>query len=221
VPDLGSDLLRVFSIDKKTSLLSEQPSYAVVPGSGPRHGAFLKTSSGSTFLFVITELHPTITTYLIDYPAGTNSLSLTPVFTDSTYGPNAIPPSIPGHPGSPFGAELTLSPCGQYLLTSSRGDNLFNISNFDSTNSTKIPSDTLQVWSIDHETGALDFKQLAPAGGSWPRQFSLNKNGTLAAVVLQNDGRVVVIERNDDGTFGDFVASIVLDGEVTSVIFDE
>jgi hypothetical protein len=41
-------------------------------------------------------------------------------------------------------------------------------------------------------------------------------------VGLQMDGRVVVIERDvEDGTFGDFVASVNVAGQVTSVIFDE
>jgi 6-phosphogluconolactonase (cycloisomerase 2 family) len=68
----------------------------------------------------------------------------------------------------------------------------------------------------------LAFNQLAPAGGSFPRQFSVNKNGTLAAVGLQLDSRVVIIERNvEDGTFGNFVAEIDVPGQVTSVIWDE
>ncbi len=44
----------------------------------------------------------------------------------------------------------------------------------------------------------------------------------MVAVGLQMDGRVVVIERNvEDGTLGDFLASIDIAGQVTSVIWDE
>jgi len=108
------------------------------------------------------------------------------------------------------------------LLTSSRNATLFQISNFNPSNKTLIPSDTLQSWKIDDCTGELSFVQLAPAGGSFPRQFSVNKNGTLAAVGLQMDGRVVIIKRNvEDGTFGEFVAEINVPGQVTSVIWDE
>ena len=65
-------------------------------------------------------------------------------------------------------------------------------------------------------------KQIAPAGGSFPRQFSVSKAGDLVAVGLQMDGRVVVIERNvANGMFGDFVASVDVAGQVTSVIWDE
>lgn len=114
------------------------------------------------------------------------------------------------------------SPDHRFLLTSSRNATLFMIKNFDLNNSTKIPSDTLQTWSIDDSTGKLTFKQLAPAGGSYPRQFSVNRKGTLAAVGLQEDSRVVIIDRNaTTGLYGDFVASINLPGEITSVVWDE
>ena len=54
-----------------------------------------------------------------------------------------------------------------------------------------------------------------------PRQFSVNKAGTLAAVGLQDDGRVVIIERKTDGSFGNFVAHADIAGSPTSVIWDE
>lgn len=54
-----------------------------------------------------------------------------------------------------------------------------------------------------------------------PRQFSVNKAGDLAAVGLQDDGRVVIIERRKDGSFGDILTSVLLAGSPTSVIWDE
>ena len=118
--------------------------------------------------------------------------------------------------------SVSHKPDNKYLLTSARNATLFDIPNFDPTNSTKIPSDTLQSWTIDPSTGNLGFHQLAPAGGSFPRQFSVNKDGTLAAVGLQESASVVIVERNvADGTFGDFVAEVGIPGEVTSVIWDD
>jgi 6-phosphogluconolactonase (cycloisomerase 2 family) len=186
----------------------------VTPGSGPRHGAFLQTPLNTTYLFVITELGNTITSYAVTYNPN-RTLSFHPVFTSSTYGPRT-----PAPPGA-AAAEVLVSPDGKYLLTSSRNDSLFALPNFNPANATKIPSDSLQVWSIDPATGALAFLQLAPAGGRFPRQFSLNRNGTLAAVGLQMDGRVVVMEREANGTFGALVASVDVEGEVTSVVWDE
>jgi 6-phosphogluconolactonase (cycloisomerase 2 family) len=115
-----------------------------------------------------------------------------------------------------------LKPDYKFLLTSSRNATFFQLDNFDKNNSTKVPSDTLQSWSIDNATGELTLKQIAPSGGAFPRQFSINKAGNMVAVGLQMDGRVVVIERNvEDGTLGDFLASIDIAGQVTSVIWDE
>jgi 6-phosphogluconolactonase (cycloisomerase 2 family) len=83
VPDLGADLLRIFAINKKTSMLSESSTFAVAPGSGPRHGTFLKTAD-ATYLFVISELSNTIASYSVAYTAA--RLSLTQVFISGAYG---------------------------------------------------------------------------------------------------------------------------------------
>lgn len=99
---------------------------------------------------------------------------------------------------------------------------IFNIPNWDPSNCTEIPSDSVQSWAIDPATGALAFVQNAPSGGSYPRQFSINKDGSLAAVGLQFGASVVIIQRNvTDGTFGEFVAEIGIPGQITSVIFDD
>lgn len=99
---------------------------------------------------------------------------------------------------------------------------LFDITNFDTTNSTKIPSDAIATFAIDQHTGHLDFKQLFPSGGMVPRQFSVNKAGDQVAVGLQSDGRVVVISRDvKTGLLKDFIANISIAGEVVCVIYDE
>ena len=115
-----------------------------------------------------------------------------------------------------------MKPDSKFLLTSSRNATFFQLDNFDKKNNTKIPSDTLQSWAIDQATGELTLKQIAPSGGAFPRQFSINQAGDMVAVGLQMDGRVVVIERNvTDGTLGAFLTSIDIAGQVTSVIWDE
>ncbi|RDL39934.1 Uncharacterized protein BP5553_04274 [Venustampulla echinocandica] len=225
VPDLGADLLRVFSIDPATSALTPSKSFSTPPGSGPRHGAFSVSgcadiknqeclaSKADTYFFVVSEISNNVTSYKVTY--GNKTLDFTEVFTTGIYGNQTTPV------GAAAG-EALISPDNKFLLTSSRNATLFSIPNFDSTNSTKIPSDTLQSWSIDHTTGKLSFRQSAPAGGSFPRQFSVNQKGTLVAVGLQLSSRVVIMERNpSDGTFGKFVAEVGVTGDVTSVIWDE
>jgi len=120
-------------------------------------------------------------------------------------------------------SRLTTSqPDHKYLLTSERHVASYQIANYDTKNSTTLPSDALIVWTIDHATGKLSNAMRSPAGGMNPRQFSVNKKGDLAAVGLQDDGRIVIIERNmTTGAFGSVVASVVVAGNPTSVVWDE
>lgn len=85
-----------------------------------------------------------------------------------------------------------------------------------------IDSDSIINFSIDVETGSLTLLQAIAAGGRVPRQFSISKAGTLLAVGLQSDGRVVIIKRDPNtGKLGDFESFANIEGEITSVIFDE
>lgn len=60
------------------------------------------------------------------------------------------------------------------------------------------------------------------AGGSGPRHFSLNADGSLAAVALQADGRVVIIKRDvKTGKFEKYLAFADIEGELTAAIFRE
>jgi 6-phosphogluconolactonase (cycloisomerase 2 family) len=109
---------------------------------------------------------------------------------------------------------------------SSRNEKSFAIPDPDSPPEERDPetvnSDSLVTFAIDPHTGALAFLQKFPAGGLIPRHFALNKAGTLVAVALQQDGRVVIIERDIvTGQMRDIVASVRLEGEVTAVIFSE
>jgi len=66
VPDLGADLLRIFTIDKATSLLTESTAVQVTPGAGPRHGAFLATAK-TTYFFLVDELDNQVRSFKVTY----------------------------------------------------------------------------------------------------------------------------------------------------------
>ena len=117
---------------------------------------------------------------------------------------------------------MRLKPDNKFLIISSRGENTFNITNFDAKNSTQIPSDPIITYSIDQTTGALSLVQIYPAGGTVPRHFSLNKAGTIAGVGLQGDGRVVFLNRDvATGKFTGIASHVDIAGQITCVIFDE
>ncbi|RKF78272.1 putative 6-phosphogluconolactonase [Golovinomyces cichoracearum] len=214
VPDLGSDLIRVFSIDD-SGHLTEQKPFAVTPGSGPRHGGFSQTGQGTeqkTFFFLVSEIANTVASYAVSSADG--SLNFTLISTSDVLN-QASPPGLAS-------AELIVSPDMRFVHTSARNATLLSIPNPSALNATAILSDTLQSWKIDQNTGSLTFQQLAPAGGRGPRHFSLNRDGTKAAVALNGDGRVVIYERNvESGDFGKMIASANVEGELSCVIWDE
>ncbi|TVY25477.1 putative 6-phosphogluconolactonase [Lachnellula hyalina] len=218
VPDLGADYIRVFSIDPSTSILTQRTPFSTPPGSGPRHGAFfVSPTTNKTYFFLVSELGNTVTSYSVSYSVS-NNLGFTEVSSSGIY----------GNASTPVGAasgEGVLSPDARFFLTSCRNDSTLLIPPFDTSknhSTALIRSDSLQSWAIDAQTGSLAFVQLAAAGGSFPRQFSVSRDGRLAAVGLQESGRVVIIERDvQAGTWGGFVAEVDVEGEVTSVVWDE
>ncbi|KAF7947763.1 hypothetical protein EAE96_008842 [Botrytis aclada] len=230
VPDLGADLVRVFSIDPATALLTELTPYTAPPASGPRHGVFHVTDGGDTYFYLVSELANTVSSFKVTYGEGAEGLTFTNIDSRGIYGDEKTPEGAAA-------AECLLTPDGKHILTSSRNATILSLPQPPThpLNSTALPSDTLQTWSINTASnatyGSLSFSQLFPSGGIYPRQMSMNKAGTLVAVALQQSARVVIVKRDaKTGLFGDFVADVQvgdfegvagLDGQVTSVVWDE
>lgn len=236
VPDLGADLVRVWNVDPKTLDLTPSTPLSAANGSGPRHVAFLKTES-KTFMYLTSELANTVTVYEVTYRCD-GTLGFGQVFITNTHGDNStLPsnitaaevhlsvsplsfPSLP-QPSLFSRAPITwcmltdnkkLKPDNKFLLVTSRGE----------TNSPN-PGDPLITFAVDGRTGALAHVQTVGTGGLVPRQFSVNKAGTLVAVGTQGDGRVTVFERDlVTGMLTGPVADVAIEGgQVTCVVFDE
>ncbi|KAL8998074.1 MAG: hypothetical protein Q9188_006171 [Gyalolechia gomerana] len=231
IPDLGSDLIRIFYIDPQTLQVSPRPSINVTPGSGPRHGVFYSpgrrsgTNRGDIDFYLVSELSSTLAGYKVFYLPNNGGIGLTPFGSVHTWGSSNNPIFSGNAP-----AEILLAPGatakqGVQLLVSNRNATFFkDIENPDPKNATHIDSDTIASFNIPKNGRklVLKFKGLSPAGGSFPRQFSLNRDGSLLAVGLQNSGRVVVLERCvETGVIGDVVADFEGLGQVTSIVWDE
>ncbi|KAK3353118.1 Lactonase, 7-bladed beta-propeller-domain-containing protein [Lasiosphaeria hispida] len=221
VPDLGSDFVRIFAIDKSTLKHTEVAPLVSAPGSGPRHAAFVK-GTAKTFLYVVHELSNTLVGYDVTYTAdnslGVKSLAFAQFWSSTTHGDN----KTAAIPTGTAAAEILLSPDSKFLTISSRFERLLTVPNYDRTNTTLLPSDPLITLAIDADTGALRHVQTRAAGGVNPRQFSFNKAGTLAGVGLQADGRAVIIRRDPKtGILGDIIGNVAIEGEVNCVIFNE
>lgn len=217
-PDLGADVVRVYCIDPATSKLTEHEPLKSKPGYGPRHAAFWSpgrtNTNSTTFLFLIHELSNKIISYKVGYlEAG--GLTFTQVQEIGLYGDRADPVGTRA-------AEITVSPDNNFVTASNRNATIFKVKNPDPNNSTEVPSDSLVTFKPSKD-GKLEFVQLAPSGGSFPRHFRFNKDGSLIAVGNQNTFTVDVFRRDiKTGKLGERVASAWnLPGQVTNALWDE
>ena len=219
VPDLGADLIRVFAINPETQALTEKTAFKTPAGSGPRHAAFhnpygVSDESSTTYLYLATELSSTIISYSVSYLPKQGGLKFTQVQEVPALGQLS-------HSRINAPAGITLSPDNRFLLLSNRNSSIFTLPNPDSSNSTAVPSDSITTWSLS-DSGKLGFVQAWPTYGLFPRHFSLNSAGSLLAVGNQNSGNVVVLRRDvATGLIGDVLAETELEGQITTVVFNE
>lgn len=125
---------------------------------------------------------------------------------------------------------IRLQPDGNFLLVTTRTGIIFpdkmnisfSIPNLDPANSTKMDSDPFVNFRIDHDTGILTKIQEFPAGGMVPRHFSYSNDGSMVAVVLSRDQRVMIIERNTrTGMLTKFKAWVHVDKEPSFVLWKQ
>ncbi|KAI1015112.1 hypothetical protein LB503_003933 [Fusarium chuoi] len=200
VPDLGADMIHIYGVGFGDL------------GLGPRHIAFVVKET-KTFMYLVNELANTIIGYEVVY--GGDFIRLKEIWNSGIHGEGKDVPQ------GAAAAEIVVSPDREFLIVSSRNESTLQAPDFDTSNGT-IASDPLVSFKIDSETGHLTLQQDIPCGGRFPRHFSINKAGTLVAVALQSDSRVVIIERDaETGILGDFIAHAELEGEVTAVVFSE
>ncbi|CAG7653649.1 lactonase family protein [Paenibacillus allorhizosphaerae] len=127
VPDLGTDRIMVYRLDRCERKLVLHREVAARPGSGPRHLAFHPNGDA---LYVIHELDSTVTSYA--YDAADGELN-----EQGTY--STLPADYKGWNGC---AEIKVSPCGRYLYASNRGH--------DSIAVFRIAEDRVRLTAIEH-----------------------------------------------------------------------
>lgn len=212
VPDLGADLVRIFSYDPETLRLEARSPLKVAAGSGPRHGVFHNPSGfpgGVTYFYLVKELTAEVTSYAVRYLPNNTGLEFQEL---RTVGTNFLF-NIPSQ-GTP--AEIEISPDNRFLVISNRNTTAFTLPLNGGS-----PSDSLATWALQDD-GSFAFHQLWPTGGEFPRHFSINAVGDLVAVGLQTDQAVVILERDvQSGLIGEPVARIAIGGNVTTVVWDE
>ncbi len=194
VPDLGADLVRIFSVDAASGDLQDCGAGQASPGDGPRHGAFWARAPDSTdglTLYTVNELSNSVSAWAVTYPdseAGCLTLSLTqtlPTYAEGT--------------AAPAGSKASeVHVRDNFLYAANRADETFGAG-----------QDSLATYAIDAETGGIAWLGAANAHAWFPRTFAVNAAGDLVAVGGQTSSNVAVLARDPaTGRLGDLVASV-------------
>ena len=103
-------------------------------------------------------------------------------------------------------------------MISNRNNTSFNLPEPDGS---LIESDSLSTFQLQDD-GTLVWHQLWPSGGLYPRQFSIDKTGSLVAVGHQYDQNIVILARDvATGLIGEPLARMKVPGNTTCIQWDE
>lgn len=169
VSDLGIDKIKIYEVDRETGELSaaEIPYFENEPGSGPRH--FTIHQNGE-FAYSVEELSVTVAVLKVDSENGSldqiQRLSLLPEGVDRE--------------DTMSGADIHISPDGQFLYVSVRGEDL------------------IAIYSIDAESGELSVVGHESTVGSHPRNFMIDEKGEFLIVANRDNDHVVVFSRDQE-----------------------
>jgi len=160
VPDLGLDKTMVYRFDVAAGKLEQNEAswVAVKPGAGPRHIVF---HPSSRYAYLINELDSTIVAYQYNRDQG----KLCEIQTIST-----LP--VDFH-GSSTCADLQVSPSGEFLYGSNRGD------------------DSIATYRIDPATGRLTCLGHESTRGKTPRNFAIDPTGNFLLAANQDSDTIV------------------------------
>ena len=176
VNDLGNDNIVTFAIDTATAHMGPpQLNEARTPGAGPRHIAF---HPNGRWAYGINELTSTIEHYLWNTTHGTGGSAPVALLTEAG---SAVSTLDQNFHGPNTAAEVVVSPDGNFLIASNRGEN------------------SLVVFRVDPTSGAPAATQRLSCGGKTPRQFALDPTGRWLLCGNQDSNSVTVFAR-DGGT---------------------
>jgi 6-phosphogluconolactonase (cycloisomerase 2 family) len=159
--DLGIDKVQVFRIDEVGKAVATSVA-ATEPGAGPRH---LTISADGRFVYVINEMHATISVFPFDGTSGRISPAIQTIST--------VPDDFAGLKST---AEIVLHPSGRFLYGSNRGGR-----------EPRSPvADSVAVFAVDPVTGRLTPLGHTAAGIDEPRHFMVDPSGAWLYVCNQH-----------------------------------
>lgn len=161
VPDLGIDKVMIYPFDAANGLLDEKNSsfYKVTPAGGPRHISFTKNGA---FGYLVEEMSGSVVAL---QRSGKELKEIKRV--------NHLPAGQQG-----AGADIHLSPDGNFLYVSQRSDH------------------TIQIFKVNKTTGSIEYINSQSTLGEGPRNFSIHPSGKFLVVGNQNSNYSVIFKRN-------------------------
>ncbi len=120
------------------------------------------------FLFALNELNSTCASFAIDRQTG----KLSPV--------NVVPSVPEGQRADNHCADIQISPDGRFLYGSNRGH------------------DSIAVFSVSQESGAVELAGLIGCGGRTPRNLAMSPSGRHVFCANQDSDRISIFERNSE-----------------------
>jgi 6-phosphogluconolactonase len=182
VPTLGTDEIFQLTFDAKSGRLSSNtPAVALMKAStGPRH--FI-TSPDNRFLYALSELLGTVTTFSLDAGTGllTEVSSASGLPSDSRLGPGAPRGAVGVSGGAPprntdndiWAADIHMTPNGKFLYISER------------------TSSMLGAFGVDAATGKLTYLGSTPTEKQ-PRGFAIDPTGRFLVATGEKSDTISV-----------------------------
>ena len=162
-PDLGLDKVMIYKFNPQSQQPLELSSHVESPkGSGPRHITF---HPNKKFVYLMHEMGGIVTVYHYD-DGKLEQVQELPTFPE-------------GFEGKKDGAEVCVSPDGQFLYVSNRGD-----------------LNSITIFSIDPSDGKLTLKGYQPTLGKGPRSFIIDPTGNFLLVAHQYTNDVIIFKRD-------------------------
>lgn len=164
VPDLGTDKVMIYRLNKNNGALeaTEPGFFKTDAGAGPRH---LDFHPPGRFAYLSEEMSGNVTA--LKYNDG----KLEKIETLSAH-----PADFKGNIGT---ADIHVSPDGEFLYVSNRGD-----------------ANNIAIFSIDQQSGRLSLKGFQPVSGKTPRNFGIDPSGNFLLAANQDSNEVVIFQRD-------------------------
>lgn len=160
--DLGTDKIVTYPFNATTGKVDTAGSFFVTtaPGAGPRH---MVISKNGKFIYTITEMGGTVSVY------GLQGGKLQLIQTAD---------ELKAEKGKAAGADIHLSPDGNFLYASQRSNS------------------TIEIFKVQRNNGKLTFVSSQSTNGNFPRNFTIDPSGAWLLAANQKSDNVTIFRIN-------------------------